>query len=262
MAFQNKVPIILRIFITVFLLAAVPGAANAAELEWVEFTVPGGAKVKALFARPDETGPFPAVMYNHGTKVREDGYQISAGDGYDVKDFVRALSGRGFAALAPIRDHLSELDYSEAIPPGIEAVSAAYTYLRARPEIDKERIGMVGFSEGGLVTTWVAQRLDSLKAVVLLSPASMRDARRYNLKTATARNNLEKITAPVFLTMGRNDHGSIKKNVNRRLIPNMESLGKDFRYKTDYLGDHRWFWKPRAAYFNDVLDFLEKRLKK
>jgi hypothetical protein len=48
-------------------------------------------------------------------------------------------------------------------------VRAALAYLRQRPDLDGERLGIVGHSEGGVVAVMVAAEDPSLKALVLLA---------------------------------------------------------------------------------------------
>jgi uncharacterized protein len=50
-----------------------------------------------------------------------------------------------------------------------EDIRAGLAYLRARPEIDCERLGVLGHSEGALVAPLVAEKEPSLRALVLLA---------------------------------------------------------------------------------------------
>ncbi len=253
---KSAIPVILTVFLVT--LAAAPAA--WAKTEWVEFTTAAGDKVKALLAKPDGEGPFAAMVYNHGRIVRKLGYEESASRGYDVEAFVEKLAAAGYVAIAPIRDHLETAAPKEVVSEGLAASNGAIDFLKGRPDVNAEKIGVMGFSEGGLITVWTALKRDDLAAVVLMSPAVMRSAGNWSFKRAARKDYLNHITAPVFLTLGRDDDKRIKKNAFKRLIPRMESLGKDFSYRTDYPGDHRWFWEPRDKYFKDILDFLNDKL--
>ncbi|HEC14657.1 MAG TPA: hypothetical protein ENI72_02760, partial [Rhodospirillales bacterium] len=191
---------------------------------------------------------------------RTRGYAKTAARGYDVNAFVEKLAAAGYVAIAPIRKALKNAPLKKAIAGGVAISNGAIDYLKGRPDVNAERIGVMGFSEGGLITVWTALRRDDLAAVVLMSPAVMGGAGNWNLNRATRKDYLNHITAPVMLTMGKNDIKGIKKTVFTRLIPNMEALGKDFSYRTDYPGNHAWFAKPRKEYFNDILDFLNDKL--
>ena len=69
------------------------------------------------------------------------------------------------------------------------------------------------------------------------------------------------LTMPVMLTVGSKDNKSIRKVTAKKLIPIMQKLEKNFTYKIDYPGDHKWFWKVRKSHFADVKKFLDEHLK-
>ncbi len=240
-------------------LLVAPGPVVAAT-DWVEIAVPNGPRIKALLGTPEGPGPFPAVIYSHGTRVRKSGYQGARDAGYDVAAFVDALAKANFVSLAPIRDHDADARYQQAVDGGMAITRAAVAYLKSRPEVRTDRLGLVGFSEGGLVTLWTAMGRDDLAAVVLMSPATMRDAGPMQLREAAKRDRLASLAAPVMVTLGRDDNASIKKLLKRRLLPNLEAAGRLEESRTDYPGNHQWFWKPRDAYFPDIVAFLERTL--
>jgi dienelactone hydrolase len=231
-----------------------------ADTKWVEFSV-DGETVRARMAVPDGAGPHPAVIYNHGGVVREKGYDDATERGYDIDGYVKALADADYIGLAPVREHLMNDDYEAAVIGGVATVKAAIAYLQGRADTDPLRIGAIGFSEGGLVTLWSAIEGAKLKAIVLMSPATIRDAAERQLKTAARKPYLQRLTMPVMLTVGADDNRSIRKVTARRLIPNMESLGKSFAYNTNYPGDHKWFWSVQPEHFSDVTAFLAKHLK-
>ncbi len=235
-------------------------APAAAETIWVEFSV-DGVSVRALVAKPAGDGPFPAVLYNHGSVVRERGYDESAVRGYDIPGYIEALAAAGYVGVAPVREHLTSAGYREAIIGGVATVKAAIGYLKTRADVDPARIGAIGFSEGGLVTLWSAIEAADLQAVVLMSPATIRDAGDRRLGRATKETNLARIKAPVLLTVGADDNPSIRKVTRRRLIPTMQALGGAFQFKTDYPGDHKTFWRVGEEHIRDVVTFLDANLK-
>jgi hypothetical protein len=81
------------------------------------------------------------------------------------------------------------------------------------------------------------------------------------LKAAARRPNLQRLKMPVMLTVGTDDNRSIRRVTERRLTPNMNKLGKTFVRKSDYPGDHKWFWQVRKDHFSDVTAFLAKHMK-
>jgi len=233
---------------------------SAAEITRIRIPV-GTGTVATLMALPDGPGPFGAVIYNHGTVVREKGYEKARALGYDPADYVAALAAAGYIGLAPLREHLSAAAPRSSVIEGVQVVSAAVRYLQGRADVLPSRIGAIGFSEGGLVTLWSAIRGVPLSAIVLMSPATMRDAGDWQLKAAARMSSLENIKIPVFLTVGARDIASIRRVIDRRLIPNMRRSGMKFTARTDYPGDHKWFWKVRDSHFADVKAFLDQNLR-
>jgi dipeptidyl aminopeptidase/acylaminoacyl peptidase len=78
------------------------------------------------------------------------------------------LTTKGYSAmLFDLRNHgwsdgnLSTLGYYEA-----EDVQGAVTYLRSRPEVNPERIGLIGHSMGGVAVLRAAVHLPRVKVVV------------------------------------------------------------------------------------------------
>lgn len=80
------------------------------------------------------------------------------------------LSRRGIAVLRLDDRGVGGSDPGEDSPSAIASdIAAAVAYLRARPEIDPERIALLGHSEGGLVAPMVAAGDPRLRAVVLMA---------------------------------------------------------------------------------------------
>src|SRR5688572_31596 len=50
-----------------------------------------------------------------------------------------------------------------------EDIRAGLAYLRTRPEVDAKRLGVLGHSEGAVITPMVAEKEPTLKAIVLLA---------------------------------------------------------------------------------------------
>lgn len=92
-----------------------------------------------------------------------------------------------------------------------------------------------------------------------MSPANLDISDEYNFSKVLPK--LEKISAPIFLTLGETDIPIIFKNCTQDFIPLMKKLNKEIEYKIDYPGNHDWFYKVRAEYWNDIIRFLNKRLK-
>jgi len=102
-------------------------------------SVPGGGSI----LEPSGQGPFPAIIVLH----------TSGGLSKHEKNYARKLSGQGYVAVA--------VNWSSG---GGTNVTDAYEYLVARPDVDPERIGLVGFSKGALSALWLSSRLSLMQS--------------------------------------------------------------------------------------------------
>jgi predicted esterase len=131
----------------------------------VSFAVPGG-RAQALLAVPPGGRRLPAVVYLHG----------SGGDRSDLIVPATWLAARGAVTLALTAPSAS-VDGTRAV--GLEglrrdrdlavadvvAVRRALDLLAARPDVDADRLGFVGYSAGaraGAILAGVEPRLDAL----------------------------------------------------------------------------------------------------
>jgi uncharacterized protein len=109
-------------------------------------------------------GPLPTVLVLHGSE---------GGEGFLYTESARALAGEDYAALA--------LAYfgAERLPQGLEEIPLEYfeeglRWLQAQPEVDAERIGVVGRSKGGeLALLLGATYPEHVKAIVGYVPSGV-----------------------------------------------------------------------------------------
>ncbi|MFN4179630.1 MAG: alpha/beta hydrolase family protein [Armatimonadota bacterium] len=130
---------------------------------FVQFRVEGQA-VYGMMHLPEDKGKFPAVALCHGfTGNRIEAHRLF------VK-MARMLAASGIAALRfDFRGSgESEGDFEQVTVSGeITDALAALDFLRKQPEIDADRIGLLGLSLGGCVATCTAARDGKVKALVL-----------------------------------------------------------------------------------------------
>jgi dienelactone hydrolase len=238
------------------LSAGFSAMAPAAEVERVEITLADGSSRKAFLGLPGGSGPFPGLVYQHGSVVREKGYSGAASRGYDLADFARAFAEKGFVTLAPLREAPEDCcNGDEALAEGMAASRAAARFLRGRKDVTGERLCLTGFSEGGLVTLWSLIRRDDYAKAVVMSPATMTGNRSradtLNAKRLTRSGRVKEIAEPMLFTVGDADPRNIRRSV-RRL-----SRASGSRAIT-YEGDHRSFTTPRPAVIEAAADFCRK----
>ncbi len=96
-----------------------------------------GSEMETFLYKPSGKGPYPAVIILHHI----------GGMTNEIKEFSRELSSENFVTLA--------VDYFTGGGWYSDKVGAAYDYLQKLPEVDPERIGMLGFSRGALEGTGI-----------------------------------------------------------------------------------------------------------
>src|SRR5947207_2376193 len=136
-------------------------------------------RVQAEEFRPEGPGAFPAVVLMHGC------HGVSPA----VRGWGRWLRARGYVAL--VVDSWGSRGLGEQCTPGedlpntarFDDAIGALEWLQARPYVDRERIGIIGWSNGGAFSLAVvngptAERARRRGATVAFDAAANADAHR------------------------------------------------------------------------------------
>jgi dienelactone hydrolase len=143
----------------------------------------GGARLtlEATLYRPAGNGPYPVVLFNHGSTG---GGTIAPSLTLRPSRQARFFVERGFAVLAPMRRGRGASDgahqeYEATCDPdvlgaglarAIDDVDAAMAFLRAQPWVDAGRVLLAGQSRGGILSVaYAAQRPATVRGVVNFS---------------------------------------------------------------------------------------------
>ncbi len=119
---------------------------------------------------PRTTGPFPAVILIHGSSALDRDETILGHKPFLVLSdhFTRhgiavlRFDKRGVGKSTGIYDNATIEDFCDDVAKGVE-------YLKSRPEIIKNQIGLVGHSEGGIVAPMLAAKSNDVAFVVLMA---------------------------------------------------------------------------------------------
>jgi len=130
-------------------------AVPALPLEEINTTAPDGYPVHGWLVRPAGEGPHPVLLMIHGGPFTQYGWrmfdeaQVYAGAGYAVvMGNPRGSSGYGQAHGDAIRGNVGEVSSVDLL--------AMLDAALADPALDGDRVGVLGGSHGGYMTTWLA----------------------------------------------------------------------------------------------------------
>lgn len=244
----------------------------------------GALRLRALLWRPEGRGPFPAVLFNHGSGPAESslgprrtalgplfarhgyvflflfrrGSGLSAGEGTNSFDLMRRESAeKGQEARNRLQMRLLEGD-------DLSDVLAGLAFLRARPEVDPRRVAVAGHSFGGSLALLVAERDSGLWAVIDFAGAAYSWPRSAQLRERLLAA-VGKTAAPIFIIHAANDYCVAPAEV---LAAEMARLGKPHRVKiyppfgrTAEEG-HDFVYHGAATWGPDVFAFLNERTER
>lgn len=141
--------------------------------EEVRITTPAGHVLAGTLTRPAVSTPVPAVVTITGSGAQDRDQHIPMVRDYrPFREIADTLGRRGVAVL-----RLDDRGFGESTGDFATATSsdfaddirAALDYLRTRDDIDGDRLGLIGHSEGGVVAPMVAATDTTLRGIVLIA---------------------------------------------------------------------------------------------
>lgn len=225
-----------------------------------------GHAVEAITFVPAGDGPFPGALLIPG-------YERTA---RDLMPLGVRLAGAGFAGIAVSQPGFGKSQGPPDFvgPKTLAVLTVAYRKLQKEHYVDPNRMGIYGYSRGGMAASLLAVRLDDVKAAVF--GAGVYDFQRaYNDSVPGIRANMmaetgmtreairerssifmmENLKCPVLIL-----HGEKDKNVSvvqaKMLRDRLTQLHKDFEIKL--FPDKEHSIGPPAG--DMTLDFFQRRL--
>ena len=142
----------------------------------VTIPTPMGHTLAGTLTVPRGKGPFPAIVTITGSGSQDRDEEIWLVKGFrpfrQIADSlgrvgiaVLRMDDRGFGGSGGNAATSTSRDFADDIKAGL-------AWLRTRPEIDGNRLGLVGHSEGGLIAPIVASEDPKLKGIVLMAGPS------------------------------------------------------------------------------------------
>ena len=253
-------------------LPAAGGAVAQSKPEEVVFES-GGRQLHGFLWKPDGTGPFPAVEWNHGSE-KWPGSQPALASFYTAHSYVFFVPHRRGQGRSPgdyIQDQVAQTPPSERALRVVELqqaevddVIAGINYLRSRSFVDPARIAISGCSYGGIQTLLAGERDLGVKALVPFAPGAMSWGQNQLLQDLLIRA-VDRARAPVFLIQAENDYSLDPSHV---LSKEANKKHKDFQSKIypafgrSHQDGHWGFCSSATDVWGaDVLAFLEAQMK-
>jgi carboxymethylenebutenolidase len=242
----------------------------------------GNLTLRGVVYKPQGAGPFPAVVYNHGSAPgmlsaeafealgpafasrgwvffgpyrRGQGLSASAGS-YIGDEIAAAKKNGGITAGAAMMVRLLETDH-------LNDQLAALLWLRAQSFVKPDRIAVAGNSFGGIEAVLGAERASYCAAVDSSGAAqSWAEAPEVQaLMTRAVRNS----RAPIFFFQAENDYDLSPSDT---LSAAMKDAGKEFEIKIyppfgkSAQEGHSFGYFGSSVWADDVFRFLEKHCSK
>jgi carboxymethylenebutenolidase len=187
--------------------------------------------LKGLLWLPTGSGPFPTVIFCHGSYGGTDtihdpvqnisvlgpvlarkgyiflglfrrGIGLSSGQGLNSTDLMdKAFKEHGLEGRNNVQLRQLETDQLQDMISGLK-------FLRERKEVDTNRIGIMGHSFGGGLTLLVAEFDSHLKAIVIFAPTGYSWDRSPLLRQRLI-SAIKNINAPIMIIHAQNDYSTI-----------------------------------------------------
>ncbi len=208
-----------------------------------EVTYSNQPELQGYLCVPEGVAPLPAVIYHHGGK--------EGAIGGAPEEACAELAQAGFVGFAPIRRSEESMDGN------LQVVLVAAEYVRNLPYVDTDRMAILGFSRGGLLTFLAAaDRPNDYKAIVIMA-AAVGVVNKFQ-------NRIDKIAAPVLLLISEND---VAQADHLKVMMELEEVLLAANKETTLIvyppfgnDGHRMFFEI-GSYWQDVELFLTDNLK-
>jgi dienelactone hydrolase len=273
------------------LLLALPGESQLTEPlvpQTVEFSS-GTLRMKAYLWKPAGPGPFPVVLFNHGSG----GAAADQTAGMPITQAATVLAPffikHGYAFFYPFRrghgpsasqaPFMQDVLRREEQAKGKEArqhlqfvlltteqlddVMAALAFLKTMPGIDSHRIAIAGHSFGGQLTLLAAERDKTVRAAVTFAAAAGSWERSPELRERLM-GAIDNTNAAIMLTHAENDFGT---TAGSALAAELNRLHKPYVLKiyppvglTNEDG-HGMLYENIPAWEPDAFEFLDQHVK-
>ncbi len=207
----------------------------------------------------------PAVVYLHGASAFEHFPELIP----DIEDAMgytihRELAEHGFVTLSILYYSrtppppgpypntwidVDDMERARAIPIWFSTIEDGLSYLQTRPEVDPDRIGLVGYSLGGSLALALDQDSNNYAALVLISGYYQ-----------TRWENFTAGDTPTFILQAETDEW-VSMSDALMIKDSLEERGIENELVVIEGSDHRWIGQAGEEGFDAIVEFLESYLR-
>jgi carboxymethylenebutenolidase len=243
-----------------------------ATVEIAELKVPDG-EMSTFNYKPEGSGKHPAVI------VIQEIFGVNS----HIKDVADRFAGQGYFAIAPDLFHRGgkhvTVEYANApdgmalrgqIPDdGLEAdLNAVVAYLKSQPDVDGDKIGIIGFCFGGRVAFYAAAKVPGIAATAVYYGGGIIPREGSPAGTPNLLDDAAAISGPVIGFFGDQDQAIPVEHV-KEIEGTLKQLGKDSQINLYEGAGHGFFCDERGSYheasakdaWSKTTDFFAKNLK-
>lgn len=213
----------------------------------------GGQAYQSYLAAPTESdaGPYPGIVLIHSFNGLEHGYRT----------MTDRLAAEGFVVLA-VGWQTFERSPSDATVQ--QLVLDSIDFLKARPDVDPDRLGLTGFCAGGRYTMLFLPQGDAFNGAFKAGVAWY--GFPYNGDTTPA-SLIDELSAPLLIIHGTEDQASRIADIYR-YAGDLTAAGKSFELKV-YQGEPHGFMlsggemrqdEVALSAFDEMVSYFKRKL--
>jgi len=268
--------ILLTACLCVNLLAAIAPSSAATRSAYSEVFYPSaGLSIQAYLYQPYGRGPFPVIIYNHGSRSGNERRSLPQAHigklltqaGYMV--FVPERRGYGRSDGPTVAEEVDN-DKEKLVPrlqKDTDDVLAAVEHLRTVPLADTKRIGIMGWSYGGIISLFAISRSTAFAVAVNQAGGALTWNGNAYVRSALMAA-AEKATTPTLFQVAENDRTTasittVAEIFNKRGVSHRVTIYDPFnpqRVSQTPPGHRVFSAEGMYVWKKDVLEFLDRYL--
>jgi dienelactone hydrolase len=256
----------------------------SASVEAFDVTFPSdGLQLRGLLRKPRGNGPFPAILWNHGSGTTQATDGASLAEFYVKRGYViffPARRGHGYAGHlpspgVPVGDAKKELRRKGFRGQAFEAeviklhefynrdVIAALEWLKKQSYVDSKRIVMSGLSYGGIQTILSAETANGVRGFIPFGAAAMSWEGSPLLQERLIQA-IRRAKSPIFLLQAQNDYSlgpseRLGPELLRKGSPSHAKIYPAWHPERGHKAGHGGFANfGQPLWGSDVLEFLNQ----